>query len=93
MLGRLTLLVHLGNAGIETAVIGATQSDLGSEPFQFIEWNDPGGRAVRRMLSLESTVRKARLSPKVVAGMDLFAMRSAIRIKKKIVSQARVRHA
>ncbi|MFN4908977.1 MAG: glycosyltransferase [Bacteroidota bacterium] len=70
---------------IHGAVSGALTEIEGADglPLSIIPWKDPGGRAIMRWWSLNASVRRLSVRPRVVAGMDLFALASAREIARR----------
>ncbi len=68
----LNLARALRSAGMLVTVIASTTG--ASHPFDVIPWDDLGGSAWKRTLSLYRFVRTLDVRARVVIGMDLFAL-------------------
>ncbi len=85
----LNLARALSAAGISVAIHAADSRPdaeritVSAAPLDVIPWSDPGGRAARRWWSLNASVRRLSVRPRVVAGMDLFALASARDIARR----------
>ena len=77
----LNLARALAKARMSTVVVGSTSASLAHESFRFLEWKDPGGSAFARWRSLHHFCRHIDVRSRVVAAMDLFALRGATLIK------------
>jgi glycogen synthase len=79
----------LSAAGISVAIHAADSRPdaeritVSAAPLDVLPWSDPGGRAARRWWSLNASVRRLSVRPRVVAGMDLFALASARDIARR----------
>ncbi len=85
----LNLARALSAAGISVAIHAADSRPdaeritVSAAPLDVLPWSDPGGRAARRWWSLNASVRRLSVRPRVVAGMDLFALASARDIARR----------
>lgn len=79
----LNLARALSAAGISVAVHAADsrsdaeRSAAAATSLAVIPWADPGGRAVRRWMSLGRSAARLQVRPRLVIGMDLFALAAA----------------
>ncbi len=74
----LSVVVHAADSRTDAA------SDAGSgAPLTVIPWSDPGGRAMRRWWSLRRSASRLQVRPRLVIGMDLFALAAARAVARR----------
>ena len=73
----LNLARALCREGLRVGVFSSSTQSLRSDPFEFVEWSDPGGSAFSRWRSYNHASRSLNVDAKVIAAMDLFALTAA----------------
>ena len=80
----LNLARALAMHGMKVCVASAAPEDYSIPGVQLLKWQDPGGSAFRRWRSFTAWCRTIDTDARVVGAMDLFALRGALSVAKKL---------